>query len=316
MTTWCILAILTTAALPEAPLAAQEQDTLDNLPNIEGPTLGGMQFWADVWLLHQYRIQRNVLTGHFRLLDPDDRRLAAGSLAHCRAELDRVARERGLAPMRGDLVLVLHGLFRTRGSMARLCEYLRQHTSMEVIALGYPSTRETVAQDAEALAQAMESLRGVQRVHFVAHSLGNLVIRHYLGDLAAAPPEVAPPPVGRFVMLAPPNHQPVLATKLAPLDFTRQIGGPALRELSTGWSELEPHLATPPGEFGIIAGGPGGVPLRNPLVPGESDLVITIESTRLVGARDFRVVPTEHTFLMNEAQVQELTAQFLLHVYF
>ncbi|MGQ9575532.1 MAG: hypothetical protein ACUVUC_09450 [Thermoguttaceae bacterium] len=32
------------------------------------PTLGGKQFWADELLFHQWRIQRNVLTGHCRLL--------------------------------------------------------------------------------------------------------------------------------------------------------------------------------------------------------------------------------------------------------
>ena len=33
------------------------------------PTMGGKQFWADELFFHQWRIQRNVLTGHYRLLD-------------------------------------------------------------------------------------------------------------------------------------------------------------------------------------------------------------------------------------------------------
>ena len=36
------------------------------------PTLGGMQFWADELFFHQWRIQRNVITGHCRLLDGKD----------------------------------------------------------------------------------------------------------------------------------------------------------------------------------------------------------------------------------------------------
>jgi pimeloyl-ACP methyl ester carboxylesterase len=213
--------------------------------------------------------------------------------------------------MRGEVVLVLHGLFRTRGSMADMCDYLREHTDMEVIDLGYPSTRESVGQHAQTLARAVESLKGVERVHFVAHSLGNLVIRHYLNDRSAVAATEGLPPLGRLVMLAPPNQQPILATRLARLDVTRQVGGPALVELSTGWADLAPRLATPRIEFGVLAGGPGGLPFRNPLVPGESDLVVTVESTRLVGARDFRVVPTEHTFIMDDPTVQRLTAEFL-----
>ena len=286
------------------------------LPNIEGPTLGGLQFWADVALLHQYRIQQNSFTEHFRLLDPDDRRLASGTLEFCQSELERIAEERAIEPMRGEVVLVLHGLFRTRGAMQGLCDYLRENTSYEVIAVGYPSTRGGVGDHAQSLASVMRSLNGVERVHFVAHSLGNLVIRHYLSDIKENPPESSLPPVGRFVMLAPPNYQPVIAMKLGPLDFSGQIGGPALRELSSGWEQLEPHLATPQTEFGVIAGGRDGRLMNNPLVSGDSDLVVSVESTRLVGARDFRLVSAEHTFLMDNADVQRMTAEFLNHGYF
>ena len=44
------------------------------------PTLGGKQFWADELFFHQWRIQRNVFTGHCRLLDEHDLRHASGTL--------------------------------------------------------------------------------------------------------------------------------------------------------------------------------------------------------------------------------------------
>ena len=88
------------------------------------------------------------------------------------------------------------------------------------------------------------------------------------------------------------------------------------KELATGWEGLEPKLATPKFEFGMLAGGKGDGKGYNPLIPGDDDAVITVESTRLAGARDFRVLPVMHTFFMNDKRVQELTVRFLEHGHF
>ena len=48
-------------------------------------TLGGMQFWADEVVFHDWRIQRNVITQHYRLLDGDDVRIKSGTHASCQA---------------------------------------------------------------------------------------------------------------------------------------------------------------------------------------------------------------------------------------
>jgi hypothetical protein len=89
------------------------------------------------------------------------------------------------------------------------------------------------------------------------------------------------------------------------------IGGAAFRELAEGWEELAPTLLTPPLEFGIIAGGRGNDKGYNPFVPGDNDAVVSVESTRLDGASDFRVLPLMHTFMMNDATLQEYTLRFL-----
>src|SRR5688572_13059811 len=74
--------------------------------NVNLPTLGGKQFWGDELLFPRWRIQRNVLTGHFRLLDEDNVRHAWGSFAACQRKLDQIKQARSLPPMRGRVVLV------------------------------------------------------------------------------------------------------------------------------------------------------------------------------------------------------------------
>ena len=65
-----------------------------------------------------------------------------------------------------------------------------------------------------------------------------------------------------------------------------------------------------------MAGGKGDNNGYNPLIPGDDDAVVTVESTKLPGARDFRVLPVLHTFFMDDKRAQELTLHFLNHGHF
>ncbi len=291
------------------------------------PTLGGKQFWADELFFHQWRIQRHAFTGQYRLLDENDLRHAIGTFDECREALDRIKRQRHLPRMNGKAVVVLHGLVRSRSAMEPLCRYLREKGGYHVFNVSYPSTREDIAEHARSLRQIVANLDGIDEINFIGHSMGNIVIRHYLGDLARQ--EVWKQTAGamaadrramarfhRFVMLAPPNHRPLLAVAFADNLAFKELFGEGGQQLSRDWSELEPRLATPSFEFGIIAGGKGNGKGYNPLLPGDNDAVVTVDSTKLAGARDFVVLPVLHSFVMNDATVQEYTLRFLQHGYF
>jgi hypothetical protein len=275
-------------------------------------TSGGKQFWADVWIFHDYRIQHNVLTQTHRLLDGQNCRLATGTFEKCRKALDDIRTRDSLPPMEGRAVVVLHGLFRHRATMEKLRMALAADGGFTVFSVGYPTTRGGVFDHARSLDSAIRSLEGINEINFVAHSLGNLVVRHWLKDLAdegrTLPDDQK---FGRMVMLTPPNRQPHLATKLVRGALATFVAGPAAEQMATGWEALEPKLATPHFEFGILAGGRGDARGFNPLIPGDDDAVITVESTRLAGARDFRVLPVLHSVFMNDRRVQEHTIKFL-----
>ena len=97
-----------------------------------------------------------------------------------------------------SLVVLLHGLGRTRRAMAALDRHLRYH-GFRTVNLGYPSRSLDIRQIANAhLAPAVSRLIGTsgRPVHFVGHSLGSIVVRQYLRD--------HPVTTGtRVVMLAP-----------------------------------------------------------------------------------------------------------------
>lgn len=293
-------------------LGAEEPEPLPAEINLPAPTLGGRQFWADELFFHEWRIQRHAITGHCRLLDGSSIRHAWGNFEQCQAALEEIKRRENLPPMQGKAVVLLHGLGRSRRSMAELAKYLEEQGGYQVFNVGYPSTRGTIADYARSLAKVVENLDGMEEINFVAHSLGNIVIRRYLGDQTDPATGGRPDPrIKRFVMLGPPNHGSIAATAMAdnPL-FALVLGKPG-QELGREWVWLEGSLATPSCEFGVIAGGRKNSQGFNPLLPGDDDGTVTVASARLDGAADFVLVPVLHSFLINDQRVQECTLRFL-----
>lgn len=318
------LRVVVLLAVPLAAVAtAADQDNLDEPDDgataddatpKDGPaqgkrglsarTLGGRQFWADVELFRQWRIQQNVITGHFRLLDGEDCRWASGSKAECRRKLAEVRESQGLEPMSGDAVILIHGLVRSSKSMRTLARHLELDAEgLQTFGFTYPSTRVDIAQAAKYLDSAIKSLEGIKRIHFVAHSMGGLVVRAWAA-------EHSDPRIGRLVMIATPNRGAELADRFERNTLYRIVFGQAGQQLASAEDGFIAKLPAPEFEFGMIAGGKGGSGY-NPFIPGDNDGTVSVDSTRLPGAADFVVVDRLHTFIVSAPETAEYTARFL-----
>ena len=142
------------------------------LLGLGGKTLGGAFTFSDEVVYQNWRIQRHAIIGHYRLLDPEDRRHARGSLEHCLEELEKVKVEKKLAPMPKEVVIVMHGLGASRKWMNSLSEYLEEEGGLEVVNVGYPSTMGAIGEHANTLTSVIKHLDGVETVSFVAHKHG------------------------------------------------------------------------------------------------------------------------------------------------
>ncbi|MDA7929143.1 alpha/beta hydrolase [Mariniblastus sp.] len=280
-------------------------------------TLGGMQFWTDVKHSNGWRIQQNSETGHFRLIDPNAVRFAFGSRQQCDAAFSEIALEEKIRPLKGRIVILLHGLMRTNASMAPLGEHLRKNGGFEIVNFQYASTRKRVEDHAKALSQVIDNLGSeVTEINFVGHSLGNIVVRRYLGDQATTDQPVDQR-IKRMVMLGPPNQGSRMARLLKSSLSFKVIAGASGAELSNSWRQLEPTLATPEFEFAIIAGGQTDKSkLNNVLLTGKDDFTVSVEETKLIGANDFQVRPLIHTTMMKDKRVFQDTLRFFENGYF
>ncbi|MFN0052174.1 MAG: esterase/lipase family protein [Planctomycetales bacterium] len=294
------------AATTDESIADDEDSDVPNRKrSLLAKTLGGRQFWADVEFFHSWRIQQHVQTRHYRLLDGDDYRHVSGTRAECHQALQQIRTERKLPPMSGEAVILIHGLVRSSKSMGKLQQRLDlEEEGMQTFSFGYPSTQIDIPRAAEYLHSAIESLEGIERIHFVVHSMGGLVVRAYLA-------EHSDPRIGRLVMIATPNQGADLADRFQKVGWFRALAGPAGQQLTRGADGFIAGLPTPAIEFGVIAGGRGNNRGYNPLIPGDDDGTVSVECTRLEGARDFVVLDHLHTFLITAPQTREYTVRFL-----
>ena len=286
---------------------------------IGSQTLGGRFVWSDEVIYDNWRIQKNSTFGHFRLIDPNDRRHTFGTFENCLTELNRVKEVDKLAPLPKEVVVLVHGLGASRQMMNGLADYIEKEGGFYVINFGYPSTVGVIDQHAKSLMSVLQHLDGVETVNFVAHSMGNIVIRECLADLASLPANQQPEfSYKRFVMIAPPNHGASMADNFSESKVAQLFAGEPLQQLAPGkgWDSLEQRLATPSFEFGIIAGGRGDGEGYLAAIPGDDDGLLSVETTELAGASDFVLVKGVHQLLPKNEQVREYTVRFLQKGYF
>ena len=266
-------------------------------------TLGGRQFWGDRVFWHGWRIQQNVITGHHRLIDQKDFRFASGTMDVCRAKLKDIQSEPASKPMTGTVVVLVHGLGRSSKSFSAMSRQVQQ-AGLTAIPFDYPSTRIKIDESVEFLHSTLMSMPNVERVHFVVHSLGGLLVRRYAQKYGGER-------IGRVVMLGVPNSGAKMADILRGNPLFKAVLGPAGQELISDADGLAARSSTPKFEFAVIAGGRGNAAGFNPLIPGDDDGTVGVQSTRLAGARDFAVVPRIHSFLMLDPRVMQMTVEFL-----
>lgn len=202
----------------------------------------------------------------------------------------------------GEIVVLLHGIANVPLSM-KVIENSLEEAGFRVHNLGYPSTEETIEEASRQVLNRVSSLAGGSTVHFVGHSMGNLVVRAMLREEAFRP--------GRIVMIAPPNQGAYAAQRLKDLDIYRWFFGPAGTELAADNRVFFDSLPVPRGEFGIIAGGTGTEDGYNPFLEGDDDGTVRVEETRLPGAADFILVHSTHTLILFDPETARQTISFL-----
>ena len=209
--------------------------------------------------------------------------------------------------MAKDCVVLLHGLVRTSASMDVMQRRLSD-AGFEVANIDYPSRKYRIEKLATlAVGKGIDACReyaGIDRIHFVAHSLGGILVRQYLADNEL-------PELGRVVMLGPPNQGSAAVDELGDVPGFDWLNGPAGRQLGKGTASVPLALGPADFELGIIAGTRTIDPIASAVLEDPDDGRVSVADTKLEGMDDFVTVKHSHAFLMRMQRPIDLTIAFL-----
>jgi triacylglycerol lipase len=213
----------------------------------------------------------------------------------------------GGAASAAECVVLLHGLARSSTSLNKM-EQALQDEGYSTANIDYPSRDFEIAELASiAVEEGLAACRAgddIQKIHFVTHSLGGILVRQYLSTGSIDE-------LGRVVMLGPPNQGSIAADDLDGIPGFDWLNGPAGRQLGKGEDSVPLALGPADFELGIIAGNRTIDPITSAVLENPDDGRVSVEDTRLEGMDDFVVVEHSHAFMMRMRTPIELTKTFL-----
>lgn len=283
------------------------------LPCVPLPTLGGRLLWEDLRVHGGWRLQRNMLTGHCRWLDPGDVRRAWGSRAACErfppgsdSRTTAVSHDTayGCADAPVHLVVLLHGLNRSRTCWQPLVQELAT-AGYVPMTIGYPSWMGGVDAHAQRIAAVLDQLDGAGEISFVTHSMGGLVLRRLLDGPGNWRARFK---LQRCVMLAPPHQGSRIAARVAMWQWPRWLVGRVLDDLSPNSCKDLP--AWPPQVPGLVVHGGTGQEGWNPFLPGDDDGTVSEAETWLPGTLRLWV-RARHSAILANPEALRATVRFL-----
>ena len=206
-----------------------------------------------------------------------------------------------------ECVVLLHGLARTSSSMNKMEREL-QDEGYATANIDYPSREFGIVELADiAVEEGLTACRAkddVEKIHFVTHSLGGILVRQYLSTASIDE-------LGRVVMLGPPNQGSNAADELDGVPGFDWMNGPAGHQLGKGEASVPLALGPVEFELGVIAGNRTIDPITSAVLDNPDDGRVSIEDTKVEGMDDFVIVEHSHAFMMRMRKPIELTKAFL-----
>jgi len=276
--------------------------------NLKFKTGGGRAFWKDIVHAHGWKIQQNIFSGHYRLLDPEDQRYAWGDK---NAMLQQLAKTGALPSENStsECVILIHGLGRLKTYMSKMGDALEK-CGYSVIHWYYSSRSCSIDEAAQQLEEVITlNAKYHSAIHFVTHSLGGIVLRRYLARDRCSK-------LGCSVMLAPPNNGSAVAREILNFPILKTFFGPAGQELQNG--EYISSICPTSVENLLIIAGTKSFAVENPtswlsqkILPKPNDGTVTVEETKLSGEFQLLEVDSAHSFIVKNPAAIQATVAFI-----
>lgn len=205
-----------------------------------------------------------------------------------------------------EAIILLHGLARTSRSMNKAAKRLAAY-GYKIVNVDYPSRSADIGSLAQIyIAQALKqcATKSIEKIHFLTHSMGGILLRNYLAGHGIDK-------LGRVVMLAPPNQGSEVVDKLGGWKLFYALNGPAGLQLGTDKDSVPNRLGPVHFQLGVIAGNKTVNPLLSMLIRGANDGKVSVSRTQVEGMKDFIMMPYSHSFILRREAVIEQALYFI-----
>ena len=210
-----------------------------------------------------------------------------------------------------ECIILIHGLARTSRCMNKAASLLSGF-GYHIINVNYPSRKleisQIVKQHIRPVIEKCET-KHFKKIHFLTHSMGGIILRYYLSTNNIQKP-------GKTVMLSPPNQGSEIVDKLGALPIFYLLNDPAGRQLGTNEDSVPIQLGDLNFDAGIITGNKTINPLLSLIIPGKNDGKVSVKRAKIKGMKDFLVVPSTHSFIMQRTHVIHQALYFIKNGHF
>lgn len=204
-----------------------------------------------------------------------------------------------------EIVILVHGFNKDQSDMIHLKKWL-ERLGYRAITVDLPLTFSAFDQCVSSFQDQISELGACfdyEKIHFVGHSMGGLVIRSFLASNSV-------PKLGRCVLIATPNQ----GTKLA--DISEKVFKPLgqiykpLKSLTTCSMNIASPMNDPTPQIGVIAG-ISNKHFLGVLLPKINDGRVEVQSAKCEEMIDFVIRPYGHKDIHHQPEIAELIDVFL-----
>lgn len=217
-----------------------------------------------------------------------------------------------------DIVILLHGIYGKNTDMSHIAkrleaqgyyginvQYPTADDTIQVMTEKYiaPEIRKTVEKAEKINARRRENNQKELKINFVVHSMGSVVLRHYLKENRLEN-------LGKTVFISPPTH----GTHLSDIALARWLKwmlGPAVEQISTKSGSFVNSLGEPDYMCYVMIGNKTNNPLYSMIIKGKDDGMVPVSTAEIENCRFKIIEKTSHTsILKNEATLKEIIEFF------